>query len=248
MTNLNSESYAAFGSEGAPRVAAFLEWLASSHGFGSSVDVLDVGCGTGRMFPAFRDLGWEVTAMEPDIDFCEAAAEAASAAGYKPPLRGGFLEIEAREAFDLVTAINDPFSHMLTGHEKAEALSRIFGALRPRGVVVLDIPNFLWILKNYSARDPMRASVPGGEVHLRREHVIDYHAAVFETIEHYNLIRDGEDHPSTMTHPYAMTTWPELEYHMERVGFSQLETYGSWDAREPERIDGFRLMVSAVRP
>ena len=41
---------------------------------------------------------------------------------------------------------------------------------------------------------------------------------------------------------------PELAYHLEQAGFVGLETYGSWDARDVERIEGARLIVSAVRP
>lgn len=247
MTNLSSESYAAFGGGGAARIASFLEWLARRRALEAPPHVLDVGCGPGRMFPAFCALGWPVTAMEPDPDFREAATAAAAAAGYGPPLPGGFLEIDAQDAFDLVTAINDPFAHMLTGRDKAEALRRVFRALRPGGAVVLDLPNFLWILKNYRAPDPMRTAVPGGEVHLRREHVIDFHAAVFTTIEHHSLVRAGETHPSKKSHAYAMTTLPELAYQLEQAGFAELETYGSWDAREVQRVDGARLIVSATR-
>jgi len=247
MTNLSSESYAAFGSGGAARIGSFLEWLASRRGLAAPINVLDVGCGPGRMFPAFRALGWEIASMEPDADFRQAAAVAAADVGYSAPLLGGFLEIDARGAFDLVTAINDSFAHLLTGRDKADALRRVFNALRPGGVVVLDQPNFVWILKNYRAPEPMRTAIPGGEVHLRREHVIDFHSAVFTTIEHYDLIRDGQHHPSSKSHAYAMTTFPELANHLEQAGFAQLETYGSWDAREPERIDGARLIVSAVR-
>jgi hypothetical protein len=84
-------------------------------------------------------------------------------------------------------------------------------------------------------------------VHLRREHRLDFHAAVFTTVEHYDLIRAGESRLSSKSHAYAMTTLPELTYHLESAGFSGLETYGSWDARDVERIEGSRLIVSAVR-
>jgi SAM-dependent methyltransferase len=248
MTKFISESFAAFDRGGASRIAGFLEWLASRRGLEAPIRVLDVGCGTGRMFPFFRRLGWDVASMEPDADFHEAAAAAAAASAYEPPSRGGFLEIDAGEAFDLVTAINNPFAHLLTGHDKAEALRRVFKALRPHGALLLDLPNFSWILKNYRTPEPMQATVPGGEVHLRREHVIDFHAAVFTTIEHYDLIRAGKIHSSRKSHAYAMTTLPELTYHLEQTGFANLETYGSWQARSVERIDGARLMISAVRP
>jgi hypothetical protein len=199
------------------------------------------------MFAEFRALGWNVTSMEPDADFHEAASVAAVAAGYEPPRLAGFLEIDAHEAFDLVAAINDPFSHMLTGKYKADALRRVSNALRPGGVVMLDLPNFLWILKNYRAPEMMTTSIPGGTVSLEREHRIDFHDAVFTTVEHYTLIRHGESHPSSKSHAYAMTTLPEVSYHLSQAGFNELETYASWDARGVERIDGARMMVSAVR-
>jgi SAM-dependent methyltransferase len=248
MPEIGSDAYAAFGTEeSTTRVERFLAWLAARRDLAPPVRVLDVGCGPGRMFAAFRALGWEVAAMEPDAEFHAAAVRAAAAAGYEAPARGGFLEIEARAAFDLVTAINDPFAHLLTGRERAEALRRVHDALRPGGAVLIDVPNFLWILKHYRAPEEMRTAVPGGEVRLRREHVLDFHAAVFTTIEHYDLVRDGEHHPSSKTHAYAMTTPPELAYLLELAGFGELETYGSWDARGAERLDGPRLIVSAVR-
>jgi len=43
-------------------------------------------------------------------------------------------------------------------------------------------------------------------------------AAVFTTIEHYELVRDGVSHPSKQSHVYAMTTFPELAFHGESAG------------------------------
>jgi SAM-dependent methyltransferase len=248
MPEIGSEAYAAFGTEeSTTRVERFLAWLAARRELAPPVRVLDVGCGPGRMFAAFRALGWRAAAMEPDAEFHATATRAAASAGYDAPARGGFLEIGADRTFDLVTAINGPFAHLLTGRDRADALRRVHDALRPGGGVLIDVPNFLWILKHYRAPAEMRADLPGGEVRLRREHAIDFHAAVFTTVEHYDLIRDGEHHPSDKTHAYAMTTLPELAYLLEQAGFGDVETYGSWDARGAERVDGPRLIASAVR-
>src|SRR5687767_8969485 len=175
MINLVSECYSAIAGSGADTISSFLEWLARHRGLGSPVHVLDVGCGPGRMFPAFTALGWVVSSVEPHPDFHETALQVAHAAGCEPPQRLGFEEITALASFDLVTAINDSFSHLLTGDERATALARARRALRPAGTLFLDVPNFLWILANYRSPAEIRAAIPGGEVRLQRSHEIDFH-------------------------------------------------------------------------
>jgi SAM-dependent methyltransferase len=247
VTNLHSDLYSAFGGRSTPRIASFLEWLAAHRGLTPPLHVLDVGCGPGRIFPHFRALGWDVTSMEPDADFHPAATSAALANGYPAPRKSGFLEIDFSNTFNLVTAINDPFAHMLTGDDKTDALRRVHHALKPGGVVFIDVPNFLWILKHYRAPEPMQTSTADGAVTLRREQHIDFHSAVFTTIEHYELVRDGSSERTSKTHAYSMSTLPELTFHLKEAGFVDLETYASWDARDVECIDGSRMMISAAR-
>jgi SAM-dependent methyltransferase len=210
--------------------------------------VLDVGCGTGRMFPAFAALGWSVHALEPHPDFHAAALEAARSAGCEPPQRRGFGEIAADARFDLVTAIDGSFAYLLSAEARADALARARRALRPGGALFVDVPNFLWILKNYRTPEELHGSVPGGEVRLRRRHEIDVHAATFTTVEDYRLVRDGVEQRTELRHAYAMTSFPELEHQLGAAGFAQIESYGSYAARSPERLTGGRMLLSALRP
>lgn len=246
--NTASECYAAIAGGGANAVAGFLARLARRRGLRHPVRVLDVGCGPGRMFPAFRSLGWSVRAMEPDPAFHEAAVEAARAAGFEVPSRAGFAAIEEQGAYDLLTAINDSFSHLLSGEERVEALSRAFRALRPGGVIFLDVPNFLWILRHYREPPEFRAPSADGDVVLTRRHELDFHAATFTTLEDYRLIRDGREQRVRMRHVYAMTSLPELEHALRTAGFNDIETYGAYTAGAPERIDGPRMLLAAMRP
>jgi SAM-dependent methyltransferase len=199
------------------------------------------------MFEKFRELRWRVSAAEPNPDFHEAAIQAALACGFEAPRRMGFDELAGESEFDLVTAINDSFAHLLSGEERAQALHRVFRILRPGGVLFIDVPNFLWILKNYQSPRPLRSPVPGGEVVLERAHEIDFHRATFTTVECYQLDRQGIEHRLQMRHVYAITSLPELEHQLHSAGYTDLETYGSYSARAVEPVRGSRILLSAVR-
>ncbi len=134
------------------------------------------------------------------------------------------------------------------GRNELRLFSAYFQALRPGGALFIEVPNFLWILKNYRSPDELRSPVPGGEVVLKREHEIDFHAATFTTIEGYRLVRGGTEQRVQMRHVYAMTSLPELEYQLRLAGFTDLETYASYSARSREPIRGDRILISAARP
>lgn len=50
--------------------------------------------------------------MEPDPDRLDAAMCAAAAAGCQPPRRGGSLDIDEHDRFDLITPVNAPFAYL----------------------------------------------------------------------------------------------------------------------------------------
>lgn len=54
--------------------------------------------------------------------------------------------------------------------------------------------------------------------------------------------------PARMTHVYAMTSFPGLEAAMREAGFTGVRTYNGFASRAPERLNGVRMQISAVRP
>jgi SAM-dependent methyltransferase len=226
------------------KIVEFLRALASEHGLGSEPAVLDVGCGVGRLIPPLAGLGWKVTAMEPHPGFRAWARRVAGEHG-AVVVPGGFGDVDAEEAFDLVMGINSAFAHVLTPAERLDAFRRAFRALRPGGVLLLDLPNFLWILKNYRAPEPMRATWAGRPVTLTHTHEIDVHAGTFTTDQAYTP--DGAD-PVRMRHVYAMNVFPELEAALRAAGFGEVRTYGGWGARAPETLTGARMLIAAAKP
>lgn len=239
------ELYIASDSDPAP-VVAFLRELAESYALAQPLRVLDVGCGPGRLFGPLERLRWEVTGMEPNAEFLATAREAAAGSRRVRVLRGGFLEVEESGGFDLVVGINSSFAHLLTPAERGEALARCRGALRPGGVVFLDLPNFLWILRNYRAPEPFVFTAQGETVTLERRHEIDFHNAVFHTTDDYVFAATGRSE-MRLVHSYGITTFAELRQQLADAGFEEPRTFNGYGARA-ERLSGPRMLVAARKP
>jgi SAM-dependent methyltransferase len=216
------------GSADSGDAVTFLEWLLRHYGCPERPRVLDVGAGTGRLLAPLAALGWNVIGLEPRASY------RAQNANIRP---GGFADIDEEATLDAVLAVNDPFWYLLSDAERRDALRRTHRALKPGGVVFLDGPNFLWILRNY------RAPAPSEKNGIRRvsSHSIDSHAGVWS---HYDTF-DVDGTTVRDEHRFAILTFPQIEELLRASGFERIETFKSYASRACERIDGPRMMVAA---
>jgi len=241
-----SELYTASDSDPAP-VVEFVRGVAEAYALPQPLRVLDAGCGPGRLLGPLARLGWEVTGLEPLPEFAAAAREVARSSRRVEVVPGGFLDVDGEDAFDLVIAVNSSFAHLVSPAERAEALERIHRALRPGGVVCLDLPNFLWILTHYREPEPFTFTARGNAVTMVRRHEIDVQAATFTTTDEYRL--EGEAGPhARMVHAYAITTLPEIRHHLHLAGFTEPRAYAGYGSPADERLRGPRMIVAARKP
>ena len=98
--------------------------------------MLDAGCGTGRLGQLLAPLG-EVTGC----DVHPLALEAATRRGLTRVLRRDLARDDlGREEFDLITTM-DVLYHSLVSDER-QALQRLYRALRPGGLLLVQVPAF----------------------------------------------------------------------------------------------------------
>ena len=242
--------YAAFDSDPTP-IVEFLAWLLPSYGLEASAPrVLDVGCGPGRLLAPLADRGWHVRGMEPDPGYRSYAAKIAVQHPGVSVAAGGFADIgttlSEASAYDLIVGVNGSFAYLLTPRERSEALARCHAALRPGGVLFIDLPNMLRILFEYAAPKAQERHTEGRHIRLERRHEVDYQRATFTTLERY-VVRepDGSSWETRQVHPYAITTWPELELALYNASFDDLRTYTSYAARTIETLGSGRMLFAA---
>ena len=239
-----SDLYSAFDGPADP-IVEFLAWLAESSGLSGQVRVADIGAGPGRLLSPLADRGWAITAYEPNPDFHATATRiAASSRGQIQVKLAGFEDLDEESNFDLVIAVNGPFAYLLTSAARSAALGAAAGALVPGGQIVLDIPNFEWILSHY--REPARDQRPfhGGQVELRREHQIDRSQGIFTTIDHYTITGvAAEPQTATQTSVYAMVPAEGLISAVKEAGFEDIRDFGSFGSRAQKSSHGARLLL-----
>ena len=230
-------------------VVAFLRHLTRSYGLPDTPRVLDVGCGPGRLLAPLAALGWRVTGLEPDPDYAAAAAAKARALEGVDVCRGGFGDVDADAVYDLVAAVNGPYSYLLSLAARRDAIRRCAGALAPGGVLFLHFSNFWWILKHY--REPPEQEMELGGIAVTRtpRHEIDYHAGRFTHVDTFRWTDpDGTPQVLTKTHEMAMVDPPETERLLRGAGLEDVRTYNSYEDREPARLTGKRVLIAARRP
>lgn len=248
MENLSSELYTTFSPNPIPAIN-FLAWLKEAYGWCGEINLLDIGCGPGKSLPQYAELGWSVVGMEPDSKFY---AEAVALTENNPQIevrQGGFQEIDDAARFHLIAAINGPFAYLLDPETRLEALERCFQALKPGGILFLDLPNLLWFLKNNPEPPKWRKTVEGKEAWLLEHYHYDLHDALFIQLNDY-LIKepDGTETCFHKTDRHAIIAFPEVARQLDWCGFIKIRTYNSFEARQSERLTGRRMMISAQKP
>ena len=128
---LVADWWAMFNTEG-PEIAYFGEYVAAGQ------PALDAGCGTGRLLVPWLERGYDVDGCDVSEDMLARCRERARAAGHDPALVVRPLhELEMPRRYRTIVVCG-VFGLGTTWEQDAMALDRLFEALEPGGMLLLD--------------------------------------------------------------------------------------------------------------
>lgn len=214
----------------------------------SAAEVLEVGCGTGRVTRLLAQRVRRVVAVDLSPDMLRRARRRFSAGGPVDLIRADVLDLPLRRGFDLTVAANGVFSHLLRDDQRLRALRQIRERLRPGGTLLVDA---FWL----SRRRRSECSPPQGD---RRTRTLDDEGALRVT-ERWLCdpdsarcrVRYRYRHPdgSTREAESVLRFWtrPEVRRRFREAGFRLTATWGDYD-RGGWSPHSRRLVVRARRP
>ncbi|MEO0477925.1 MAG: class I SAM-dependent methyltransferase [Planctomycetota bacterium] len=202
-----------------------------------ATEVLDLGCGTGRIATALAEHGIPVTGL----DQSELLLSAARSRPHGDSVRweqADYRELVENSRFDVVVSWFTAFGYFDDATDR-DVLRRLHNALRPGGTLILDAASLMQV-----------AGADGqSEIHRRGEDLlideVRYDPLVGRRITDRTVCRCGEP-PRTFRFPLRVFTPTELCSWLEVAGFVEVEFFD--EDGHGFHLDATRMIARARKP
>lgn len=206
--------------------------------------VLDLGCGSGRRTIELARRGHRVVGLDPD----ERALSAARAAAKGEKLNIHFLKADTaaipyRAEIDAVVSLDGAFGQGANDREDLRCLESARKALKPGGLLLLDVLNKEWLMRHFEPNFWEQAEEGKGAV------VLDQITFDFERgrLDNQRTIvgPDGKRIPAFVS--VRVYTLTELKAQLERAGLTYRQSWGGFDG-SAYGMESARTVVLAECP
>lgn len=216
---------------------------------------LELGCGTGRLMAALARAGLEVTGVDRSAAMLERARRRLAPFGERcrlvqAPMEGFALP----SGFGLAIIALDGFAHLLRRADQRACLGRTFAALRPGGLLAIDLHNpdlvalaqswgqLLWTAEFHDTeRDLIVTRFTAITVDVARQ--MQSARLVYDSLPASGV---GMVERVTAELRTRFLFRPEMEALLEDAGFAVEQAYGGYDLTE-YASDSPRLILVARR-
>lgn len=210
--------------------------------------ILDVGCGTGRHYIPLMQDGYQVTGLDLSQNMLDVLKKKAEAEKLEPHVfRKDMRKMDFADEFDAIICMNTAFLYLLTDEDILQALRALHTALKPGGVSIIDIMNFLSLLGRYKESIVESYSKNGINYTRATRHSVENVPGIWNHRE-FGIIEDsGETITYHELHRLRMLNYNEMRRFLHEAGFLEIKCFGEFVAREEVRSNAKRLLFVAVK-
>ncbi len=226
----------------------FFEFVFDSIAEAQVKSILDVGCGTGRHYIPLVQKGYSVTGVDQSQNMLDALTKKAEAVKLEAyVVNKDMREIDFTGEFEAIICMNTAFQYLLTDEDILHTLKAFRHALKPGGVAIIDLMNFLSLLGRYKENVVENCVKDGITFEWAVRHSIEDVPAIWNHHE-FGII---EDNGKTITyhelHRFRMLNYNEMRRFLGEAGFSDIRCFGDFAAREEIESQSKRLIFVAMK-
>jgi ubiquinone/menaquinone biosynthesis C-methylase UbiE len=207
----------------------FLNWVFQELADVEMREILDVACGTGRHAIPLSKKGYTVTGGDRSQAMLAVLEEKVRRANIEiPVIKCDMKDIEFREEFDAIICMYTSFNYLLTDQDIEKALVAFYRALRPGGIVILDLMNPIFYIGKF--REITVEHHQEGQMCIQRtfKHTLDEVRSLWYQDEF--VVADDGNSVSTCReiHTMRMLTYPEISHFIRDAQFVDIKCYGNF--------------------
>lgn len=207
--------------------------------------VLEVGCGTGRIYLELLRAGVDADGFDISEGMLEVLEEKSAEADLEPFVwRDDMRDFDAPRAYELIIIPFRTFLHNLTIEGQLSTLERCRDALAPGGRLALNVftPNFRLICDTYGRPDSWTFIHEGDEYEVTD--VTDFVDEVAQIIASTRRITKDRHTVAKATFELAMVSRREFELLLRTTGWSDWSFYGGFGGDELESTDQEMVVIA----
>jgi len=201
--------------------------------------LLDLCCGPARHAILLAKKGMDVTGYDYSADYLKEAKIKAKKAGVRLTLvRGDMRRLKFKDTFDAVINLFTSFGYFQRFSDDMRTLKGAARALKPGGILIIDIVHGDYVRKNFRARNWMR--LENGAYHLE-----DAALTKDGTLNAWTIIGEGK----TRTRNFFSRLYSKgrMSTALRKAGLEPLKFWGSFSGDKlTDKTD--RMIVLAVKP
>lgn len=186
-------------------------------------NILELGCGTGKLTELLIKKGFNVTG----VDLYE---EMLRIAGKRLPnekfIKQDIRNLKIDGFFDLAVLLSRTIAYMITEEDVNRCIGSIYNCLNPNGFVLLDSFNAKYFIKNLNEDEEFSQESESDGVKIRRINSREWnleHGVTFNWTARYEITEKGEKR-EIIDKSVIRTFFPEeIKYKLENKGFRCLD-------------------------